>query len=342
MATKKPNATFDAVTNIRGSSKESAEAHRLRRESLSKARLSENKGRLLDPNEVKGEYDMSRMLFTTLGTGELRPLTHEDLKQFRYNAKVAGTKFKGGITPQQVINLSRKEDRDKANAEIHMAVPAGANKGLVRFITNAGPDSDVSRHHVDVEFLRYEAVVASPVDPKLAAADIVRNSQVNIRCDCGRWTYWFAYLATIGNYAYKTKVQAYPKIRNPNLTGVACKHILRVMREVNSNMAIRRLIATMVDKGQRAEGRIHTIINAEEAAKIAKRQQQRRKEIVVREVKATSKLKRIITARKAPPRNASQAFRDQKALNEQISAAQLTPEEVAAIQAILAKAAARK
>ena len=308
MATAKKKAAPRKTTlapSIRGSAREAQE--RFRERDAERSRSST----LIQPHEVKGEYDMERMLMTTLG-GEIRPLTHEDLNQFRHNAKIAGQRFKGGITPQQVINLSRQEDRDRANQQIHVAVPAGANKGVVRFVTNAGPDSDVSRHNVEVHFKNYEAVIASPGDPKKIAYQLVKKSPVALFCDCGRWRFWFAYLATIGNYAYRYREPAFPKIRNPALSGVACKHILRVMKEVDSNLGIRNLVATMIDKAQRSEGRLHTQITQAHAEEIAKKQAARRKEIKVKiKPKEVAKLKTAVAAKKAPKaKDTDQALSD--------------------------------
>ncbi len=41
-------------------------------------------------------------------------------------------------------------------------------------------------------------------------------------------------MATAGNYAVAPPKDAFPKIRNPDLTGVACKHVLHAMTRFQS------------------------------------------------------------------------------------------------------------
>ncbi len=196
---------------------------------------------ILSQNDIlTGNWDASKVLFTTIG-GQLRPITGEDLAAFRRNIRTAQKKLSGGITAQQVIDWSQgivqgssKSDLTRAKEEIKMVVPVSAKKGVVRFITNSGPDSDVSRHHVIVEFLNYGAEAASAASDPRKSALRLRKGPLKIECDCGRWRFWFRYIASIGGYNAGRPETGFPKIRNPKLQGIACKHIVRVMAEVKS------------------------------------------------------------------------------------------------------------
>ncbi|MBX9901187.1 MAG: hypothetical protein K2Y28_10450, partial [Burkholderiaceae bacterium] len=168
-----------ALSRIKGSAKE---ADYLRKVDARRRGTATN---IINPAEVKGEYDAGRLLLTTLN-GDLRPITQDDLATFRKNVKAVGNRLKKGLTAQQIINLSRAEDRERANKQIHLAVPAGSNKGVIRFLTNASQDSNVSRHHVTVDVVNYEAAVASPTDPKKLALWLVKESPLKYDCDCGR------------------------------------------------------------------------------------------------------------------------------------------------------------
>lgn len=204
---------------------------------------------ILHPNEVSGEYDAGRLLKTSL-RGQIRNLTHDDIRAFQANVRRLKTKFKGGITAQGVIDLSLQEDRDRANKQIRMAVPASIHGSKVHFITNAGPDSDVSRHHVQVNFLDFEAAVgASPNEPK-KIGKMVTGGRLQFDCDCGRHTFWYRYIATIGKYNFGRAETGFPKIRNPHLKGVACKHVLRVMHVVLKDAAVQLKIAQTVLKAR--------------------------------------------------------------------------------------------
>lgn len=213
-------------------------------------RRSEAKN-ILTPEHLGGEA-VVQALVTTLG-GQIRPITTDDLRQFRrivgqLKAKATKNAIRGGITPAQTIKLSAKDDIRRAQDQIKTAVLAGGNKGMLRFVTNAGPDSDVAHHHVHVELTSWSAAASSPRKPK-ELAKWVANQACKFNCDCGRHTYWYRYIATIGGWNQGRDETGFPKIRNPKLQGVACKHVLKVMRELMSNTHIHAQIAKMIEKG---------------------------------------------------------------------------------------------
>lgn len=241
------------------------------------------KNTLLNPSDIGGGYDPSRALETTLG-GVKRALTPEDLDNFsrivdKMKAGAAKNKIKGGIRPQQVIALSQKIDIERSNKQIHFAALLGGSKGNLRFQTNAsGETPGVNRHFVNVTLAAFDTYSAMPVDPKKTTAlgKACSNDRVKIECDCGRFTFWYRYLATTGGWVAGRPETAYPKIRNPELTGVACKHILRVMRELTTSTHIHRQVAKMLDKA--IEGKALRI-KQEDIDKQLRQQKKNRKDI---------------------------------------------------------------
>lgn len=225
---------------------------------------------ILSPGEVTGDYDAGRMLQTTLGTGGARSLTHEDLRTFSKNVKTAGKRFKGGITAKSVIEHSAKVDRDRSNKEIHTAVPMQHKAGRLSFITNASPGSDVSRHHVTLDLLNYASAVSSPGKVS-ELAKYLANGPLKFDCDCGRHTFWFRFISTIGGFNAGRAETGYPKIRNPNLRGVACKHVLRVMHQLTGTTA-RPVLMKMIEAGRDSVQRKTHLITKAEAEKMAKQQ----------------------------------------------------------------------
>ena len=210
---------------------------------------------LLKPGEIAGGYNAGRLLATTLG-GKLRAITSDDLKAFATSVKALGKKYTGGMTPKQVIDLSAPVDRERANEQIRTAVPAAHKDGVIHFITNASKHSDVTRHHVYVEFLNWSAAVASPAPAKDLAKELFEG-RVRWRCDCGRFTYWYSYIATVGQFIYGDQQVNFPKIRNPKLVGVACKHGLRVMQQLSSP-SVRLRIEKMIEDGRKdAPGKVY-------------------------------------------------------------------------------------
>jgi hypothetical protein len=204
---------------------------------------------ILQPHEVSGDYDAGRLLKTSL-RGKVRAITQDDLRAFQNNVQRLKKKFTGGITAQHVIDLALGSDKDRANKQINMAVPASVHGGKVHFITNSGPDSDVARHHVHVQFLDFDgAVAASPNDPK-KLGKLVAGGRLAFDCDCGRHTFWYRYIATIGRYNVGRAETGYPKIRNPKLLGVACKHVLRTMHVILKDASVQLRLAQSVLKAR--------------------------------------------------------------------------------------------
>lgn len=197
---------------------------------------------ILNPQEVGGKYDAGRALQTVLG-GKLRTITGEDLQRFAALSKSLGKKFAGGITAKQIVNLAHPERRQRANTEIHYAVPMQVKGSIIHFVTNAAPGSRASRHHVHVDFVGLSGAAAAPAkDGKLdALARKLAAGSIRIDCDCEDWRYVFRYVATVGNYNAGRPETGFPKIRNPQLDGVACKHVLRTVHLLNQPIALKRI-----------------------------------------------------------------------------------------------------
>jgi len=230
---------------------------------------------ILHPNEVTGEYDAGRMLQTTIGgAGALRALTHEDLRTFSRNVKTAGRQFKGGITAKTVIERSDLRDRELSNQQIHTAVPVSHKGGRIHFITNAGPGSKDVRHHVHVELLNYANGISSPGKLDVIAKYLAAGP-LKFDCDCGRHTFWYRFISTIGGFNAGRHEQGYPKIRNPNLRGIACKHVLRVMRQLTMPN-VRQVLVKMIEQGRATVQPKTNLVTKEEAEKIARQQLQRK------------------------------------------------------------------
>lgn len=261
---KAPKASW--IGTIKGHDKELAARLKADLESRERAAKGVN-STILTRKEVQGETLAGRNLRTTLG-GTMRPLTAADLAAFRANigTAIAAVQSVGGITPQQVLNLAKgrplnyngldilstgiKSDVDKARREITSAVLVSAVGGDLRFITPSGGESRATRHIVLVRLHEWRnalaAVAAATVKNEAMyreAANNLRRGKISFECDCERHRYYFRYLATIGGFNAGRAETGYPKIRNPDLKGVACKHVIRVMTELlHSPVVLRFLI----------------------------------------------------------------------------------------------------
>ncbi|WP_303011635.1 hypothetical protein, partial [Rodentibacter pneumotropicus] len=163
------------------------------------------------------------------------------------------------VTAEFIINKSRAVDRTRASREIPWAQPVAArfvptnNSLVVTFVTAASGKYHETKHYVNVEFTAFGAITKHLInpDPKKQAeedAQQIKKSLLKFDCDCGRHTFWYRYIASIGGFAYvginplARKETAYPKIRNPNLHGVACKHVLRVMQTIQKNSGFHQFL----------------------------------------------------------------------------------------------------
>ncbi|MGW8422804.1 hypothetical protein [Comamonas sp. HJ-2] len=263
MATK----SFEGVVkHIQRANREASDRYNYRAQSRATA------SGILNPTEVAGDYDMERLLYTTMG-GELRPLRPDDLEKFRKKATLLGKQFKGGITAKQIIERALPDDRKRCNEEIRVAIPAQSHQDKLHFVTSASGKHKVNRHHVVVQFKGYDAALSSPTTAESAAKSLVAQP-IAIDCDCGRQTFWFRYVATLGNFNAGLPETGFPKIRNPTLSGVACKHILRTVQKLNDPLVLKR-VAGMVELGRKGKGAKVVRTKAADARAMAAEQDKR-------------------------------------------------------------------
>ena len=273
----------DWLGQLSGSAKEAkdliAKDNQIRRNEVAK---------ILSVKDIQsGKWDADRTLRTTLN-GVERDITLEDLKAFKKNISTVQANFSGGMTAQQVIKHSRQIDRERASQQITMAVPVSATKGKVRFITNAGPDSKDLRHHVTVDFLHFDSQASAANKTSRQSALSLRKLPLKIYCDCKRFRFWYKYIATIGGFNAGTPETGFPKLKNPKLGGVACKHLLRVMKEIDSGGAIIGFLTKQMDKGKaHDENKASSKFSQKEAEKLIKHQAKRTTghEVKAREVR---------------------------------------------------------
>jgi hypothetical protein len=243
------------VGSLTGSGKEARE--NAKADAARRARAAN----ILTPKEAQtGQWDAGKVLLTTLGGGKPRPITGEDLVAFRRNVGAVANRYQSGITPKQVIDLSLESRRERARKEIHVAVPVYGStettknepSAVIRFMTNAGPDCKrgPARHHVSVQFLSFFAAVNATGMNTRKAAQWLRKERIKFDCDCEDHTYRFRFISSSGKFAYGRVETGYPKERNPLLQGIACKHVIRVMQQIDSSATVINYLAKMIDKAR--------------------------------------------------------------------------------------------
>ncbi len=201
--------------------------------------------RTLTPALIKNK-DLEK--FLALGKKKDGTLfTPEDLKAFDQSRRAHRKAFSSdtqGITYSQLVALSTKIDIDRANNNVNdgsgisSASFAAIKHNLAIVQVKASSESVHQHHRVRIRFEEWDLAVETAAGEASAAKRVARNvckGRVSIDCDCGRHQYWYRYMATAGNYALPSpKEYAYPKVRNPDLTGVACKHVIHALTRFQS------------------------------------------------------------------------------------------------------------
>lgn len=202
--------------------------------------------KILLPSDIaQGKVSGGRLLHTTLG-GVPRQLTATDMAEFRAKAKALGARYAGGATINDIVRTSRPEDLQRAR-DIKWSTPARLRNGTIDFIASASPQSPVTRHYVTVVLADYGAALARAATPLQAAAWLAKEGHIRWDCTCGRHIFWYRFIATsIGANALRPET-GWPRIRNPHLTGLGCKHTLRTVIELRDNMLVRKQVAKMIE-----------------------------------------------------------------------------------------------
>lgn len=230
----------------------------LAKEGLFKWKQANRQGKMLSPDDFHTDFNT---LLTRLNSTKgqfIQALTLEDLQQIQRTAAQIGKKYKGGITPQQVINRSLPIDRKRSNNEIKFSIMSHRRGNVFKFTTDASQKNDATKHYVTVEFTAFYQAVSSPLKMDKIVKGLT-NSYVKFDCDCGRHTFWYRYLATAGKFAYiggdSRAEHAFPKIRNPRLSGVACKHVLRTMQTIIGDSRFHNQLAKAIEMERKGKNK---------------------------------------------------------------------------------------
>ncbi len=172
--------------------------------------------------------------------------TPEELKTFEgtrkdvrhaFNSKVAGITYAQLVAGSDSIDIKRANNNVDDGSGIKRAVPSSLKHNVITISVEASDRSDDQHHRVKVRFEEWDTLIDDMSDEKAAAktAKKLCAGRVSFDCDCGRHQYWYRYIATAGNFALAPpKEYSFPKIRNPNLKGVACKHVIHSMTRLQS------------------------------------------------------------------------------------------------------------
>ncbi|OKP01562.1 phage tail protein [Xenorhabdus eapokensis] len=219
-------------------------------------RSRRKKGRLLTPALLKNKNFDDVIALGNKRDGTL--FTKEDLKAFEKNRQQVRSDFNthtAGITYTQLIANCARIDVKRANntvddgSGIKTASFIGMEHNTALISVTASDKSEDKHHRVKIRFEEWDTALDDLSEKEKNTSRVVRQlcaGRLSFDCDCGRHKYWYRYIATAGNFAVSPpKEYIYPKIRNPNLKGVACKHVIHAMTRMQAGtwqMQIGRLL----------------------------------------------------------------------------------------------------
>lgn len=206
---------------------------------------------ILQPNKLAGGLSSALMLTTTLGGEGVRAITPADLARFKKAVAALGDKAQQGLSAKEAPGLSRANDIERAKSETRYSMPARLQSGKVHLVTDSDSRSEVPRHHVNIEFAAYPAALARPGTPADSAKWLCMQSALRFECDCQHFRYFLRFVATAGGWVAGRSEHGMPKLRNPTLDGACCKHLARVMTDIQSSIGFRQRISKMI-KADRA------------------------------------------------------------------------------------------
>ncbi|EPU5970942.1 hypothetical protein ACVX70_003138 [Vibrio alginolyticus] len=190
--------------------------------------------------------------------------TKEDLIKFDkarqrhkevYDSKTAGITYAFLVKNSRQIDVDRANNRVDDGTGIHKATLIGIKNNIALIRVRASSVSRHEEHRVKVRLEQWDELLHEPPNGDYnQAVQLACAGRISFDCDCGRHQYWYRYLATMGNYCIAPpKEFAFPKIRNPELSGVACKHVLKATAMLQS-LAWQRILANQMKQQARRVG----------------------------------------------------------------------------------------
>lgn len=153
-----------------------------------------------------------------------------------------------GAPVRQILGMSARKDIERANSEIKYARMYQMRGGLLKFmVPSSGEGGRSGFYQVRIRLEQWDASLVSGKRWEKAAQDAT-TGRVSIDCQCGRHQYWYRYLAGAAGFALAPPTEKdYPKIRNPDLTGAACKHVIKALQTMQSP-TVRNIVANELER----------------------------------------------------------------------------------------------
>lgn len=181
------------------------------------------------------------------------PFTIDDIKAFDNARKATSKKWGGfrGAPLEQLIVASRKIDVQRANTEIKTARLYKVRGDLLHFNVSASGKHKETNYQVRIRLENWMEELTQTQRSWPAAIRRVLQGRLSIDCQCGRYQFWYRYVATSGGFALAPYEKDFPKIRNPKLNGCCCKHQLKTLAALKSPTVQAQLAKQMESQAEK-------------------------------------------------------------------------------------------
>lgn len=213
-------------------------------------------GRAITPAILKGKKQADIVRLGKRQNG--LPFTFNDLVDLenkkdafekRYDKDTAGITYRELIAGSLAIDIKRANNQVRDGSGIKAANIAGLLNNTITFNVTASDKNGDDNHQVIIRLEEWDHLLQNTEPTSKGYEKAVKQAvkgRMSIDCSCGRHQFWLRYLATVGNYAVTPpKEFSPPAQRNPELEGVACKHVLHVANKLQSPTWIKQLAPHM-------------------------------------------------------------------------------------------------
>lgn len=209
---------------------------------------------------------------------ELDRMNKMRLKFTKRRGGVVGITWLEVASRSSSIRVDRASNRSNDRRGISRASMLGLNKNIVILRVKASDRSVHQEHRVKIRLEEWDELMADADGTDKGYQKAVKYAcagRTSFDCDCGDHQYRYRYMATIGNYCLAPpKEGAFPKITNPELTGLACKHVIKSLSMLQS-VVWQRALAKQMEIQARKSGyiddkRSQTVFSKEEQKKLSK------------------------------------------------------------------------
>ena len=210
---------------------------------------------LLTPKLLKEHIDSGTDLVLAYGRkGATVSYTVDDLKRMAESMRRSKANNKASLKGVPLLQLEHNSDpKDvERSKQVRAATLYKFSGNTLSFQVTASGKNGKKHHQVRVRLEEWYDHLTDPASWN-AAAKAVAVGRISFDCTCGRHQYWYRYLATIGNFALAPLEKDFPKIRNPQLKGCCCKHVLKVLSLLKAG-TVHSLIAKELEKQAGAAG----------------------------------------------------------------------------------------